>query len=68
MPTVPPPRELVEGPWRILYAIDADIVLVIAVVDNRRSIEAWVAQRFESDRIELDRIELNQVELDRAHD
>lgn len=58
MPTVPPLRELVEGPWRILYAIDADIVLVIAVVDSRRSIEAWIAQRFELDRIELDHIEL----------
>jgi toxin ParE1/3/4 len=47
---VPPLRELVEGPWRILYAIDADIVLVIAVVDSRRSIEACLAQCFESDR------------------
>ncbi|MBS0462560.1 MAG: type II toxin-antitoxin system RelE/ParE family toxin [Proteobacteria bacterium] len=47
--TVPPLRELIEGPWRILYAIDGATVLVVAVVDSRRNIDAWFAQRFASD-------------------
>lgn len=32
-------RELVEGPWRMMYRIDADQVLVIRVLDGRRNVE-----------------------------
>ena len=32
-------REVVEGPWRIMYRIDDDQVLVIRVIDGRRNVE-----------------------------
>lgn len=38
-------RELVMAPWRLIYALNADTVLVVAVVDCRRDIEAWLTQR-----------------------
>ena len=46
---VSPLRELIEGPWRIMYATDGGVALVIAVVDSRRSLETWFARRFELD-------------------
>lgn len=42
-------RELIEGPWRILYTIDGATVLVVAVVDSRRNLEDWLAQRLAPD-------------------
>lgn len=39
-------RELIEAPWRILYRADVAQVLVIAVVDTRRDLQSWLAQRF----------------------
>lgn len=38
-------RELVIAPWRLIYAVNADAVLVVAVVDCRRDIDAWLTQR-----------------------
>jgi len=50
----PPPganwRELLARPWRIVYAIDGDTVLVLAVVDGRRDFRAWLSGRSTSDR------------------
>lgn len=39
-------RELIEAPWRILYRVNAAQVFVIAVVDSRRDLQSWLAQRF----------------------
>lgn len=46
--SIPPLRELVIAPWRLIYAIDGDCVLVIALADSRRDIEAWLTPRFGS--------------------
>lgn len=32
-------RELVEGPWRLMYRIEEDQVLVVRVLDGRRNVE-----------------------------
>lgn len=42
----PPLRELIEEPWRIMYAVRGDKVMVVAVVDSRRDVGIWLAQRF----------------------
>jgi toxin ParE1/3/4 len=38
-------RELIERPWRIIYRIEADRVLVLAVLDGRRALESLLLQR-----------------------
>ena len=38
-------RELVEGPWRIVYRYDADRVHVMAVLDARRDLSSLLLQR-----------------------
>ena len=38
-------RELVEGPWRILYRFDADRVHVTAVLDARRDLSSLLLER-----------------------
>jgi plasmid stabilization system protein ParE len=35
-------REVVIRPWRMVYAIECDRVLVLAVVDSRRDMTAWL--------------------------
>ena len=38
-------RELVEGPWRIVYRYDADRVYVTAVLDARRDLSGLLLGR-----------------------
>lgn len=38
-------RELIEGPWRLLYFADGPMVHVIAVVDSRRNLQAWMREQ-----------------------
>ena len=38
-------RELVEGPWRIVYRFDADRVYVTAVLDARRDLSSLLLER-----------------------
>lgn len=38
-------RELLVRPWRIVFAIEGDTVLVLAVIDGRRDFCAWLARR-----------------------
>lgn len=38
-------RELLVRPWRIVYAVEGESVLVLAVVDGRRDFRAWLARR-----------------------
>ena len=33
-------RELIERPWRIIYRIEPDSVMVLAVLDGRRELES----------------------------
>lgn len=40
-----PLRELVIRPWRLIYAVHDDHVMVIALVDSRRDFLAWLAGR-----------------------
>jgi toxin ParE1/3/4 len=42
--------ELLVRPWRIVYAVDGDSVLVLAVVDGRRDFRAWLAGRPAAER------------------
>ena len=35
-------RDVVVRPWRMVYAIEGGQVLVLAVVDNRRDMTAWL--------------------------
>lgn len=39
-------RELVHGPWRIIYRIEAATVLVLSVIDGRRNLEDLLLRRF----------------------
>ena len=43
--TEPPLREVIEGPWRILYAVDRNVVIVTGVVDSRRDVAQWLKER-----------------------
>ena len=38
-------RELIEGPWRIVYRYDADRVHVMAVLDARRELSSLLLER-----------------------
>jgi len=38
-------RELIERPWRILYRIDPDRVVVLAVLDGRRDLGSLLLER-----------------------
>ena len=38
-------RELIEGPWRIVYRYDADRVHVMAVLDSRRELSGLLLER-----------------------
>jgi toxin ParE1/3/4 len=39
-------HEIFEKPWRIIYRIDDDKVVVIAVFDGRRRLDDMVVERF----------------------
>ena len=38
-------RELIEGPWRIVYRYDIDRVHVMAVLDTRRELSSQLLER-----------------------
>jgi toxin ParE1/3/4 len=38
-------RELIERPWRIVYRIEPDSVMVLAVLDGRRDLESLLLER-----------------------
>jgi len=38
-------RELVERPWRIVYRMKPDSVMVLAVLDGRRDLESLLLER-----------------------
>ena len=38
-------REVIERPWRIIYRIEADQVLVMAVLDGRRELRSLLLER-----------------------
>ena len=42
---VPTYRELIEGPWRIVYRYDVDRVHVMAVLDARRDLSGLLLER-----------------------
>lgn len=35
-----------EDPWRIVYAVEDDRVLVMGIVDGRRDVAAFLEERF----------------------
>jgi len=39
-------REIIEKPWRILYQISANAVLIVAVYDGRRHLNDVLLERF----------------------
>ena len=47
-------RELIVRPWRVIYSIDGDTVLVLAVVDARRDFRAWLSRRSIRDLARID--------------
>ncbi|MGO1540656.1 MAG: type II toxin-antitoxin system RelE/ParE family toxin [Luteimonas sp.] len=38
-------RELIEGPWRILYLAEGPSVSIIAIVDSRRNLNDWLREQ-----------------------
>lgn len=38
-------REIIERPWRIVYRIASDSVIVLAVLDGRRDLESLLLDR-----------------------
>ena len=39
-------REVVISPWRVIYRVEADRVLVVSVIDSRRNVEDILLGRF----------------------
>lgn len=39
-------QELIEKPWRLIYRIEAHRVVVVSVLDGRRSLEDLLLDRF----------------------
>lgn len=46
VPVVPPLLELIEAPWRIMYARDRRRVVITAILDARRNVGAVLESRF----------------------
>lgn len=44
--TEPPLQEVIERPWRIMYACERGCVVVAAVVDGRRKVAVALRERF----------------------
>jgi len=42
-------RELIERPWRIIYRIEPDQVIVLAVLDGRRDLHSLLLERLVRD-------------------
>jgi plasmid stabilization system protein ParE len=42
-------RELIEPPWRIIYRIEPDQVMVLAVLDGRRDLRSLLLERLVRD-------------------
>ena len=42
-------RELIERPWRIIYRIEPDQVVVLAVLDGRRDLRSLLLERLVRD-------------------
>lgn len=42
----PPLLELIEAPWRIMYACERKRVIVTAIIDSRRNVSAVLESRF----------------------
>ena len=38
-------REIIVNPWRIMYRIDDDRILILAIIDGRRNIEDILMKR-----------------------
>jgi addiction module RelE/StbE family toxin len=38
-------RELIERPWRVVYRIEVEVVLVMAVLDGRRDLRSVLLER-----------------------
>ena len=38
-------RELIEPPWRIVYRIESESVLVLGVLDGRRDLKSLLLER-----------------------
>jgi len=38
-------REVLESPWRIIYLVEADRALVVAIVDGRRDLQDWLREQ-----------------------
>ena len=38
-------REVIERPWRIVYRIESESVLVLAVLDGRRDLRSLLLER-----------------------
>jgi toxin ParE1/3/4 len=47
-------RESIVPPWRMIYAIDGDSVIVLALVDARRDFRMWLAGRSAVDLSRID--------------
>ena len=41
----PTHRELIEGPWRILYRFDERFVFIVSVLDARRDLAGLLLER-----------------------
>ena len=38
-------RELIDGPWRILYLAEGSSVHIVAIVDSRRNLQDWLREQ-----------------------
>jgi toxin ParE1/3/4 len=38
-------REIIENPWRIIYKVELNTILIIAILDGRRNVEDLLMQR-----------------------
>lgn len=40
-------RELIEGPWRIIYLVGEASVRIVAIVDSRREVQDWLREQMD---------------------
>jgi len=39
-------HEIFEGPWRIIYHVDATTIMIVAIFDGRRQVNDVILERF----------------------
>lgn len=42
-------REVLVGPYRVIYELDSEMILILAVIHGRRDLERWLRPKSQGD-------------------